>query len=124
MKELDAVLSEMDLDYLGSGQHAMGPEGLAKAAYNDDFFILDVRSAKELEYVTFPFANHIPLAELPDRKAEIPKDKKIVIFCSTIFRAAVAYTYLKANGFSEVKGMPASIEEMVSVYKPKPLAKI
>lgn len=121
MKELDTVLSEMDLDFLASGQHSMGVEPLMKAAYNDDFFIIDVRSEKELAYITFPFATNIPLAELPARMGEIPKDKKVVVLCSTIFRAAVAYTYLKANGFSDVKGVPASLEEIVAVYKPKPL---
>mgnify|MGYP001556834968 CR=1 FL=1 len=124
MKELDDVLSRMDLDFLGSGQHAMGIEGFVKAIGDDNCFIIDVRTDKELEYVSLPFATHIPLAELPARKDEIPKDKQIIVYCSTIFRAAVAYTYLLANGFPKVKGVPVSMEEIVSVFKPKPLMKM
>lgn len=123
MNQLDTVLSRMDLEFLGTGQHAMGVEGLVKAIGNEDFFIIDVRTQKELEYVHFPFATHIPLEALPARKDEIPKDKKIIVFCSSIFRAATAYTYLLANGFPQVKGVPATMEEMISAFKPKPLLK-
>ena len=124
MKALDDVVAEMDFDFLGSGEHTMSVEGVRKALGNDHFLFLDIRTDKEQNYVTFPFAKHIPLHELPNRMGELPKDKFIVTFCTSVFRGAVAYTYLRANGYEEVKGLAASMEDLVKIFKPGPLAKM
>ena len=124
MNTLDEALTEMELDFLGSGQHAMSVDGMRKVLHNEHYIFLDVRTEKEKEYCDFPFTTHIPLNELPARLNELPKDKCIVAFCSSIFRGAVAYTYLRANGFTEVKGLTSTIEEMMGAFKPGPLAKM
>jgi rhodanese-related sulfurtransferase len=124
MNELNQILTEMNFKFFSSGEHGMSIEGMRKVLGNDHFVFLDVRSDKEVEYVSFPFAVHIPLNELPERLGELSKDKFIITFCSSVFRGAVAYTFLRANGFEEVKGLTASLEEMVKAFKPGPLAKI
>ncbi len=118
MNTLDAVLSEMDLAFLGTGTHNIGVEALRKNLDNDHMLVLDVRTPEEVAKVSFPFAKHIPLNELPARVGELPKDKLIVPFCSGVFRGAVAYTYLRAQGFTEVKALTANYEELVKVFKP------
>ncbi len=124
MKELNQVLEEMDFDFLGHGDHSMSVEGARKTLGNDHFLFLDVRTEREQKYVIFPFAKHIPLHELPKRAHELPKDKCIVAFCSSVFRGAVAFTYLRACGFEEVKGLTASIEDLMGILKPGPLSKM
>lgn len=124
MNDFTDVLAEMDFDFLGSGEHSMSVQGMRAVLGNDHFVFLDVRTNKETEYVRFPFAMHIPLDELPERVGELPEGKCIVPFCSSIFRSAVAYTFLRANGVEEVKGLTASMEEMVQAFKPGPLAKM
>jgi rhodanese-related sulfurtransferase len=124
MKALDQIVAEMDFDFLGSGEHTMSVEGMRKVLNNDHFVFLDIRTDQEQAYVTFPFATHIPLHELPARLEELPKDKFIVTFCTSVFRGAVAYTLLRAHGFEEVKGLAASMEELVKIFKPGPLAKM
>jgi rhodanese-related sulfurtransferase len=124
MNELDQTLTEMTFDFLGNGEHSMSVDGMRKVLHNDHFLFLDVRSDRENEYLTIPFSKHIPLHELPGRLEELPKDKCIIAFCSSIFRGAVAYTYLRANGFTEVKGLTATVEEMIGAFKPGPLAKM
>lgn len=124
MNALDQVVAEMDFDFLGTGDHAMSVDAMRKVLGNDHFFFLDIRTEQELAYAAFPFATHIPLHELPKRVNELPKEKCIVAFCSSVFRGAVAYTYLQANGFDEVKGLTASIEELVKIFKPGPLSKM
>ncbi|SDL50295.1 Rhodanese-related sulfurtransferase [Maridesulfovibrio ferrireducens] len=124
MKGFDDVLTEMDFDFISSGQHAISVEGVRKALGNDHFIFLDVRTELEQGYMVFPFATNIPLHELPKRINELPKDKFIILFCTSIFRSAVAYTYLRANGFDEVKGLTASMENLVGIFKPGPLAKM
>lgn len=124
MNELDEALTEMDFDFLGNGEHSMSVDGMRKVLNNDHFLLLDVRTDREQEYLAIPFAVHIPLHELPGRVEELPKDKCIIAFCTSIFRGAVAYTYLRAKGFTEVKGLTATMEEMVGAFKPGPLAKM
>lgn len=124
MNELDQILAEMNFDFLGNGEHSMSVDGMRKALGNDQFRFLDVRTEREKEYCNFPFTLHIPLHELPSRLDELPKDKCIIAFCSSIFRGAVAFTYLRANGFADVKCLTATMEEMVGAFKPGPLAKM
>lgn len=126
MKVLNEVVAEMDFDFLSSGEHTMSVEGMRKVLGNKnaEVVFLDVRSDKELEYLALPFAKHIPLNDLPARLDELPKDKLIVAYCSSIFRSAVAYTLLRAHGFDQVKGMAASMEDIVKAFKPGPLGKM
>lgn len=124
MNTLDQVLAEMDADFLGSGEHSMSVKGLRDilAKGSENVVLLDVRTEREQEYVKFPCARNIPLSQLPDRLNELPKDAFLVAFCSSIFRSAVAYTYLRANGYDNVKGLAASMEDMIGIFKPGPLA--
>lgn len=124
MKSLDQALAEMNFDFLGKGKHSMSVDEMRNNMKNDHFLLLDVRTDKETAHLTIPFTTHIPLHELPDRLDELPKDKCIVPFCSSIFRGAVAYTYLRASGFEDVKCLTATMEEMVGAFKPGPLAKM
>lgn len=123
MNDLTAMLKEMDFDYFGSGKHCMSPDALAKKLNDGNMIILDVRTGKEAAHVAFPFAKHIPLNELPDRMNELPKDKLIVPFCSSVFRGVIAYVYLRSQGYPEVKALSGSLEDMIKHFKPGPLAK-
>lgn len=126
MKVLNEAVAEMDFDFLSSGEHTMSVEGMRKVLGNKnaEVVFLDVRSDKEMKYLALPFAKHIPLNDLPARLDELPKDKLIVAYCSSIFRSAVAYTLLRAHGFDQVKGMAASMEDIVKAFKPGPLGKM
>ena len=121
MADLNELISGMDLSFFGSGQHAMSVEGMRKNLGNDQVLFLDIRTNEEVGHVSFPFATHIPLNELPSRLDEVPKDKLIVPFCSSVFRGAVAYTYLLSQGFEQVKALTANTEDMVQAFKPGPL---
>ncbi|ABB39582.1 Rhodanese-like protein [Oleidesulfovibrio alaskensis G20] len=124
MDTLNELLPQMDFEFFGSGQHGMSVEGLRKNIENDHMFFLDVRSKEEVGHVSFPFAKHIPLNELPQRLDELPKDKLVVAFCSSVFRGAIAYTYLLSQGFEEVKALTANTEDIVKAFKPGPLYKV
>ena len=114
----------MDFQFLGSGRHSMSIDGMKKALSDEQFLFLDVRTDEEVKYLAFPFALHIPLNELPERLAQVPTDKLIVPFCSSIFRGAVAYLYLVANGYEKVKCLTAATEDLSQAFKPGPLAKM
>lgn len=121
MDSFDQALSQMDLDFFGSGQHSISPDKAAKLILDNKAFFLDVRCPEESALVAFPFALNIPVNELPDRLAELPKDKLIIVFCSTIFRGALVYGYLLQKGFEQVKALAAPMERLTECLKPHPL---
>lgn len=62
-------------------------------------FILDVRDSEEAENGMLIGAKNIPTQDVTKRLAEIPKDKEIIIHCTTGVRAELAYHALKDAGY-------------------------
>lgn len=83
----------------------------AKIDNNEDFILLDVRTAPELlnSRIEAGQVKHIPLGELRTRLTEIPSDADIVIFCHRSVRAYQAQRILTGAGFQNVKFMDGSI---------------
>jgi rhodanese-related sulfurtransferase len=66
------------------------------AGKSTDKIILDVRDSG---VATIPGAVNIPLSELPDRLAELPKDKEVIVHCNTGIMANMALKTLTDNGY-------------------------
>lgn len=70
--------------------------------------IIDVRQPEEIE--ADPLQNqlikaqpiNIPLPELPDRLAELPKDKRLAFICAGNIRSVQAVQYLGTNGYDNI----------------------
>ncbi len=75
---------------------AVFKETLAKRP--PEVVILDVRTKSEVQTGTLPGALNIPLDELEQRIADVPKDKKVLLHCATGARAEMAYNVLKKAG--------------------------
>ncbi len=56
-------------------------ETLMKMARRGEIVVLDVRPAEEYLTAHLPFARSIPLPELRQRLAELPKDRPVVAYC-------------------------------------------
>ncbi len=85
---------------LGKGEVPLNDFKKAVLGELPNTFILDVRNAEEVQELgIFKNTVNIPLDEIPKRLAEIPKDKRIFIHCSTGARAELASRELKKNGF-------------------------
>jgi hydroxyacylglutathione hydrolase len=65
-------------------------------------YVLDVRGRAEWEGGHIPGAHLVPLAELPDRIAEVPADRPIAVHCQGGGRSAIAASLLRANGVTQV----------------------
>jgi rhodanese-related sulfurtransferase len=61
--------------------------------------ILDVRSDDEVAVGIINGALHIPADEITGRIQEIPKGKKILIYCKSGVRAEMVNTILQREGF-------------------------
>ncbi len=112
------VLREMDIEFIVSGEYGITVEDAAKLIHKDHFLFLDVRTREEREHLAFPFAMHIPIDELPDRLGELPREKFIITFCLTGFRAVMAYAFLRTRGFDEVKALKGRLDNLAGAMTP------
>jgi len=74
---------------------------LMKAARKGEVVVLDVRPTEEYLAAHLPFARSIPLTELRQRLAELPKDRSIVAYCRGPYclMAIDAVALLRKEGF-------------------------
>jgi len=76
---------------------AIAPSGLP-----DDALLLDVREPEEWVAGHAPDAWHIPLADLPSRVDEIPRERRVVAVCRSGGRSARATAWLAEQGYDAV----------------------
>ncbi len=117
MKKFDYILRKFDLHYFGNGNYKISFEKMMKLFKDDSAFIIDVRTRLENEYLQFDFAKNIPIDEIPDSIDKIPKDKTIVVFCSSSTRATIVYAYLLLLDY-DVKILVDKISEIADKFKP------
>ncbi len=60
--------------------------------------VLDIRAAGERASGAIPGSLHIPLAQLMDRRGEIPAGRSVVIHCASGYRSSIAASLLAAAG--------------------------
>ena len=68
-------------------------------ALPDDAVLLDTRTDAELARGGIHGAMHIPVDSLRERMSELPRDKKLYIFCQSGLRSYIACRILSQNGF-------------------------
>ncbi|MBN2158193.1 MAG: rhodanese-like domain-containing protein [Spirochaetes bacterium] len=125
MERVNEIIKSMDFAFFGSGKHKISP---SQHLTEKNSLFLDVRSKEELETIAFRLVHHmpvlhIPINEVPDRVAEIPRDKIVGLFCSSGVRSTMAYLYLRSLGFDKVRIIEGGYGELVEELKPGKLLK-
>lgn len=75
----------------------------------EDYFLLDVREPFEQDIARLPGATLIPLGQLPDRLAEIPRDKRLIVQCKSGGRSARAVGMLRDAGFTNAVNLAGGV---------------
>ncbi len=70
-----------------------------------DTLLIDVRTPEEYTLGTLPNAINIPVDELRERLAELPRDRQIVVSCAVGLRGYLAYRILTQQGFTDVRNL-------------------
>lgn len=80
-------------------------KALLEQARRGDVVVIDVRPQAEYETAHLPFARSMPLAELEQRLAELPRRREIVAYCRGPFcmLSDEALKLLKARGYKARK---------------------
>lgn len=87
----------------GISEHIQWYELVEPKAAN--IFVLDVRTPGEVADGAVPGSLNIPVDELRGRVEELPKDKKIVVYCQVGQRAYFAERILRQSGFKDVANL-------------------
>jgi rhodanese-related sulfurtransferase len=64
-----------------------------------DVLVLDVRQPAEVATNAIPGSRHVFLGDLPQRMAELPRDRSVWVVCASGRRAAVGASLLHRAGF-------------------------
>jgi adenylyltransferase/sulfurtransferase len=70
-----------------------------------DCVVIDVREPHEWNAGHLEQAQHIRLSEIPNRLAEIPRDRDVIMVCRSGARSENARQFLAHNGYTRVKNM-------------------
>jgi sulfur-carrier protein adenylyltransferase/sulfurtransferase len=73
-------------------------------------FVLDVREPPELEIAPYPFpVRHVPMRDVPQRLAEVPSDREVVVACRSGVRSENVARFLRANGVPRAVNLDGGI---------------
>ena len=118
MDKFNVLLKSFSLDFFGKGDHKIDIEKALALKEENKAIIVDLRTKEEVDHVCFGFALNIPMSDVPERIAELPRDKMIVLFCSSCVRASIVYSYLRLNDYVNVRILVSGLNEIAAVLKP------
>lgn len=72
--------------------------------------IIDVREPHEIEICRVETARHIPMRQIPEHTAALPRDKHLLIMCHHGGRSRRVTEYLRAQGFTAVTNIAGGID--------------
>jgi rhodanese-related sulfurtransferase len=72
--------------------------------------LLDVREPDELAAAAVAGARHIPMAEIPQRLDELPRDVELVVMCHSGGRSARVVRFLEQLGFDNAVNLAGGID--------------
>jgi rhodanese-related sulfurtransferase len=75
----------------------------ARALLEDGAQLIDVRVGHEWEAGHIAGAAHLPLEELPERAAELDRERPVILYCRGGTRSTMATEALTAAGFDAAK---------------------
>jgi hydroxyacylglutathione hydrolase len=73
-----------------------------RLAREHDLVVLDVREPAEWTDGHMPGARHIPMREVAERLAEIPRDRRVALTCAGGTRSSLVGSLLLTRGFTDL----------------------
>ncbi|HEY2102920.1 MAG TPA: molybdopterin-synthase adenylyltransferase MoeB [Chthoniobacterales bacterium] len=90
---------------------AISATELARCLQEDrEFTLIDVREPFEFEIGHIPNSRLIPMGDMVEKHAEIPRDKKTVVICKTGMRSARVIEFLRGEGFGNLLNLEGGID--------------
>ncbi len=83
-----------------------------------DAYLLDVREPSEAEIAQIPGSLFIPMGQIPERVNEIPKDKRVIVYCHHGMRSLKVTHYLRSAGLENTSSMKGGIDAWALAISP------
>lgn len=80
--------------------------------------LVDLRSAAEYSAGHIEGAEHVFIGSLPDQMHRISRDKKVVIHCQGGDRAAIGYSFLASQGYTNILNFSAGMNKWLQNDNP------
>ncbi|OAB45537.1 rhodanese-like domain-containing protein [Paenibacillus glacialis] len=78
--------------------------------HNPTLMLIDVREPHEFQGGYIPDAKNIPLSQLSQRFSEIPKDRKLLLYCRSGMRSGKAGGILMKQGYTQLAHLQGGID--------------
>jgi rhodanese-related sulfurtransferase len=85
----------------------------------EGILLLDVREDEERAVARIEPSLHIPMNSVPDRLADLPQDRRIVVYCHHGGRSYAVAGYLETEGFKDVTNLTGGIDEWSRLVDPR-----
>jgi rhodanese-related sulfurtransferase len=89
-------------DLVWSTERVSAPMLAEELASPDPPFVIDVRAPREWQAKRISDSINIPLSQLRERTAEIPRDRRIAVHCAGGYRSSIAASILNQYGITNV----------------------
>jgi rhodanese-related sulfurtransferase len=93
-----------------SSPSEVGPREAATLAANAGALIIDVREADELAICRLEGARHVPMRQIPEAAADLPRDRPLLILCHHGGRSRRVCEFLRAQGVANVSNVRGGID--------------
>ncbi len=80
--------------------------------------LLDVRESFEWEICRLPAAHHLPMRQIPENLASLPRDRHILVLCHHGGRSRRVTDFLRQHGFAAVSNIAGGIEAWAEEIDP------
>jgi glyoxylase-like metal-dependent hydrolase (beta-lactamase superfamily II)/rhodanese-related sulfurtransferase len=84
----------------------------------EPLLVVDVRTPREWEEKHVEGAVNVPLGQLRERRASLPQERVIVVYCTSGYRSAIAASLLMREGFPTVCDLVGGLGAWESVRLP------
>jgi len=88
-------------------------------ASGDPPVVIDVREPDEFEICRIPGTTLIPLTDLPQRLAEVPRNTPVVVHCKAGGRSRMAVDFLKQQGYTNLRNLAGGIDAWIRETTPE-----
>jgi rhodanese-related sulfurtransferase len=81
----------------------------ASRLFVEGALLLDVREPVEVASAAVAGSQHLPMRQIPEAMADLPRDRQILVLCHVGGRSLRVTQYLRANGFDKVSNVAGGI---------------
>ncbi len=80
--------------------------------------VLDVREPWEVQVCALPGSRHIPMRDIPERLAEIDRDRDLVVLCHHGVRSLAVANFLAGQGYTRIYNLDGGIDAWAKEVEP------